>query len=328
MITTSTSYRPAHSRPAASVLRALADGTRQKLLQLLMREELSVSELVAVLRQPQPTISRHLKVLQGAGLVAGRRDRTAVFYRVANHGADAEALDALVLEWLRGRPLAKPLEDRLQTALKRRGDKSLAVFERLANKWDELRRDAFGEAFALESFLALLPRSWTVADVGAGTGYLLPALAARFRSVIAIEPAAAMLECARQRMAACAARNVAFHLAGFDCLPLADADCDLAIACLVLHHVTKPEGALAELHRVLRPGGRVLIVEQNRHENQEFHETMQDLWRGFEISRFREQVAEAGFEGVDAYTLTSAKTRSGTIEAPELFVLAAVRPEE
>jgi ArsR family transcriptional regulator len=310
---------------AGQLFQALGDSTRQRLLQLLTREELSVSELVAILRLPQSTVSRHLRVLHAAGLALDRRDGTTVLYRPSEPQGGDEALQALLLNWIRSCPLSKRLEARLAVVLRKRRDQSVGFFDRMGSRWDTLRSDAFGEAFALEAFLALLPRHWTVADVGTGTGFLLPALAEHFQQVIAVDPAPAMLECARQRLAGQQPGNVGFHVGNLERLPLEAQTCDLAIACLVLHHVTKPPAALTEMHRILRHGGRLLVIEQEGHEYRGFHEAMQDHWWGFEPAALCEQVAAAGFDEIRHHALQTAKQGSGVVEVPSLFVLTGQR---
>ena len=306
----------------------MAVPARQRLLQVLLCEELSVSELVEIMRLPQSTISRHLKVLRSAGLAKDRRNGTAVLYSATPSPGGINALESVVLAWLRERPLSKVLQDRLQRVLRKRSDSTVDFFERLGNRWDDLRRAAFGDSFAAEAFLSLLPQKWTVVDVGAGTGFLLPLLAEHFANVIAIEPAAAMLECARQRIMERGRQNVTFHVSGVEQLPLEDRVCELAIACLVLHHVAKPEQALREMHRILKPGGRLLLVEQEEHQHHEFHEVMQDRWWGFDPIVFGDQVVGAGFGEVRSHRLATAKPGSGTVEAPDLFVLTGRRPTE
>jgi SAM-dependent methyltransferase len=313
------------------VFRALADTTRQRLLQLLILEELNVSELVEILAQPQSTISRHLRVLKESGLVRDRRHGATVLYSAARvHSAtdgegDADDLQSMMLHWLSVRPVAPVVRERLEHVLHYRASDASAFFNRVGKRWSELRREAFGSAFATEAFVSLLPRDWTVADVGTGTGDLLPVLAANFRRVLAIDPAETMLGCARQRSEEHGAANVSFRLGELADLPIESASCDLALAILVLHHVKSPEAALSELHRVVRPGGCVLIVEQELHENQAFYETMKDLWWGFAPAELAGGLAAAGFEGVRWQRLTTVMESSGAAESPPLFVLTGAR---
>jgi len=311
--------------PAASdpeLFRALAEPTRQRLVQILLSEELSVTELIAVLRLPQSTVSRHLKVLRAADLVRDRREGVTMYYRAAPLDDD---LRGAIQRWLSRRPLPQPVVTRLQRVLRRRSDGAAGFFQRIGKRWDELREAAFGEAFATEAFAALLPREWTVADIGTGTGFLLPTLADNFDRVIAVEPAATMLECARQRVAESGAANVTFHAGDLDRLPIEDGACDLAIACLVLHHVPEPARALAEMHRVVKPGGRILAIEQQAHENQAFYEMMQDRWWGFDREELAKQVAAVGFGDVRHHDLRMVQAKSGAMDSPGLFVLTACR---
>lgn len=306
----------------SDLFRALAEPTRRHLVQLLLVEELSVSEMVAVLRLPQSTISRHLKALRDVDLVRDRRDGVTTYYRT-KPGDDGDELRGAILRWLGGQTIAKSISVRLERALRQREGGENGFFQRLGKRWDELREAAFGQAFAAEAFVALLPREWTVVDIGTGTGFLLPTLAENFDRVIAVEPAEAMLECARQRIAECGADNVVFHAGNLDRLPMKDRVCDLAIACLVLHHVVEPSRALSEMHRVVRPGGRILVIEQRAHEDQAFYEMMQDRWWGFERGELARDVAAVGFKDVRHHELRMTRTKSGAIESPGLFVLTA-----
>ncbi len=315
---TSDSIKPGDSE---RIFRALSDATRQRIVQLLLVEELSVTELVEILRQPQSTISRHLKSLRSAGLVLDRRDGATSYYQAQSSTDENNALAPLLMKWFQSRPMPVALKDRLARVLHDRRDGTGSFFDRLGRKWDELRSAAFGDAFAFEAMLTLLPREWTVADIGTGTGFLLPILADNFRSVFAIEPAATMLGCARQRVSDHGATNVNFHQGDLNRLPIQDGTVDLAIACLVLHHVQKPADALSELHRVLRPGGQVLLIEQQSHENQKFYETMQDVWWGFDPTELSKQAERAGFIDLRHRRLASADRESRTQEAPRLFVV-------
>lgn len=303
------------------VLRALAETTRQRLLQLLAREELNVSEIVEILGQPQSTVSRHLQVLRKSALIEARRDRTETRYRMAAPSANTDHLSNLLLGWVRRSSLSSSLETRLHQVQEKRKNANGNFFDRLGGQWDHLRASAFGDVFTTEAFLALLPSDWIVADLGTGTGYLLPFLAGTFRNVYAIDPSPAMLRCAKLRARGQRLRNVVFRRGSLARLPLEDRSCHLAIACLVLHHVEDPSAALHEMRRILRPGGKFLLVEQQAHQFVEFHRAMQDRWTGFEPAELEKTAKRNGFENIQSRILTTTQTRKGMPETPRLFVM-------
>jgi ArsR family transcriptional regulator len=312
----------------SEVFKALADAARQRILQLLLAEELSVSELVSIVEAPQSTVSRHLRALREAGLVVDRRNGTMALYSAAVPASGSGGLQPVLLDWIRAQPIPQNLAERLKHVITTRRDEAVGFFERIGNRWDELRENAFGNAFAMEAFVGLLPRDWTVLDVGAGTGFLLPPLAMHFKRVIAVEPSPAMLGCARQRAEEHGLRNVVFHQGDLGRLPVGDAKCDLAIACLVMHHVVNPAEAISEMHRVLRPAGRILIVEQRMHENRHHHEMMQDYWWGFEPGELERQVAVVGFRNIRHSALATTRGRASVGEAPSLFALFGERMDD
>lgn len=319
--------QPAPLIDSAEMLRALAEPTRQRILQVLTHEELNVSELVEILGQPQSTISRHLRVLREAELIRDRRHGTSTLYSAITPPDDADIADddvrGFMVRWLAGQPLSDGMDDRLRRVLTSRGGNATGFFNRLGKRWDELRNEAFGEQFSLEAFLPLLPQTWKVADIGSGTGYLLPILAAHFEKVIAVDPAESMLECGRQRIADCGATNVDFHRGELGKLPITTGSIDLAVALLVLHHVKEPQPALAEMRRALRRGGRLLIVEQEAHEDQGFYERMKDLWWGFSPKDFCKLLTDTGFRDVQSRRLHTAGSHTSRVEAPPLFVVTA-----
>ena len=337
--------------PATEPLfRALADATRQRILRVLSAEELSVTELVEVLDQPQSTVSRHLKVLRDAGLLVDRRSKTTVMHstcpigpeerivaasqghdagRIGNGGSHEVAaglagLRSRMLAWVSQEPLEQEVRERLDRVLHRRRAGGADFFETVGARWDQLRVEAFGDTFHLEALTWLLPRKWTVADVGTGTGYLLPLLSARFARVIAVDPSPSMLEAAHNRPELKGASNVSFRAGSLDRLPIEDGELDLAIASLVLHHVADPTAALRELRRCLRSEGRLLAIEQEHHHHAEFHERMGDRWWGFEPAEITQYCREAGFADVQVRPLTTARAsiRRG-MDVPKLFAVVA-----
>ncbi len=306
------------------VFKALADRTRQRALALLARHELGVSELVELLRQPQSTVSRHLKVLKEAGLIVDTRHGQNVRYSLpAPHGDGTDPeLAQTVLGWVSDQPLPAGTEARLETVLSRRCEMSDRFFEEVGGRWDSVREEAFGNRFHLEAFAALLPSRWQVADIGTGTGYLLATLARQFDSVIGIDPVDAMLSTARQRAEGLSLDNVELRKGDLSNLPISDSAVDLAVAVLVLHHVPRPADAIAELHRVVRPAGQVLIVEQTAHRNEAFRTRMQDRWWGFAPEEFADMLTASGFGQVRVRTLLTADSAA---DAPDLFVATGTK---
>jgi ArsR family transcriptional regulator len=328
------------------VFRAMSDSTRQRLLRVLSDCDLTVSELVEVLEMPQSTVSRHLKVLRDAGLLVDRRVGATVMYAVQppsdgpsprevpilqksarRMGNGVAGLRDRLLEWVGEAELENDMADRLGRVVQRRHAGGDGFFDTVAATWDRLRIGAFGDVFHFEALTAVLPMEWVAADIGSGTGYLLPVLSSRFSKVIAVDPAPRMIEVARNRPEVRAATNIEFREGVLGSLPLADGEVDLAIVSLVLHHVESPPASLRDLKRALRPGGEALIVEQEDHRHGEFYERMGDRWWGFEPAQVADWLGQAGFGDVRAMPLSTARPSSrGRVDAPGLFVVTGRAP--
>lgn len=311
-----------------AIFKALSDPTRRRLLQVLAGQELSVGELVEVLDQPQSTVSRHLKMLREADLVSERRNGATSYLAGAATTPDGKGgtLAASLLEWVQREAIPKAMDRRIRSVIDRRRMESSGFFEQIGERWDQLRSECFGTRFHLEALTALMPHDWTVADIGTGTGFLLPTLAATFKRVIAVEPVAAVMEIAKGRPELAAAKHVEFRMGDLGRLPIADGEVDLAITMLVLHHVAEPPLALSELARITRPGGRLLIVEQKPHHLKDFHKRMSDLWWGFEPEQLAAQARAAGFDNIVHRDLTTAAPQGkAVLETPDLFVMTGRR---
>ena len=306
-----------------AVFKAMADQTRLRILQVLTTAELGVCELAEVLGVRQPTVSRHLKTLRQAGLLEARHaGTTAMYYPVRSQNGESEALNDQLIEWIKAQEMPDQLKRRLGEVLANRRTESDRFFAGMSHRWDQLRTDCFGPAFHLEALTALLPKHWTVADVGTGTGYFLPSLCKTFKRVIAIDPVQEMLKTAESRLAAGELDNVEFRSGSANKLPLETDELDLCISSLVLHHEPTPSEAMEEFHRVLKPGGIVLIIEQKTHQLADFHEQMQDRWWGFEPEELAGQLKQAGFGETEIRELDTARpTSSAAPEPPELFLL-------
>ena len=248
-------------------LSALADTTRSRILLLVDRNELTVTELCGVMQLPQSTVSRHLKALADTGWIAARAEGTSNLYSMARpsavpgrlerfegrEGLDPAALRlwALVRDQVASTAAADQDRRRLQTVLAERRTKSQEFFSSSAGQWDRLRDDLFGERFHLTALAAFAGSEWTVGDLGCGTGQVSAALAPFVRHVVAVDASAAMLQAAKRRLHGL--DNVDLRRGELESLPIDDARLDAATMMLVLHHVPGARARAREVARVARP---------------------------------------------------------------------------
>src|SRR3954469_4576335 len=275
-------------------LASLADTTRSRLLLLLDRHELTVSELCGVMQLPQSTVSRHLKALADSGWVAARAEGTSNLYSTTRDGLDpaARRLWALVREQVGSSPAAGQDQRRLQSVLAERRTKSQEFFSSSAGQWDRLRDDLFGERFHLAALAAFANPAWTVGDLGCGTGQVSAALAPFVGRVVAVDASAAMLQAAKKRLHEF--DNIELRRGELEALPVDDERLDAATLMLVLHHLPDPEPALAEVARVLKPGGRLIIVDMLPHDRESYRHQMGHVWLGFSDEQLGRLLTGAG----------------------------------
>lgn len=300
---------------------ALSDPTRCRMLLILEKHELTVSELCAVLQMPQSSVSRHLKTLAEDGWVMSRRDGTSRFYSMPADELDsgAKRLWPLIREQVAGTAGASQDDRRLKGVLMRRRAKSQEFFASAAIDWDRLRADLFGDTFVLWAVLGLIDPALVVGDLGCGTGQLTEAVAPYVRRVVSVDSSAEMLEAARQRLGG--ARNVDLRQGELESLPIDADDLDAAMLSLVLHYSPAPTRALAEVARVLRPGGRVLVVDMLPHDRQEYQQQMGHVWLGFSDKQIGRFLAGAGFADVRIRPVPADPDAKG----PALFAAVATR---
>lgn len=315
------------SSPELFVARAesLAEPARLRLLALLEGYELAVSDLAEIVQLPQSTVSRHLRVLADQGWVAARGERTANLYRMLDGDLPAPALRLwqLAREEMRGWPALEHDRLRLERCLERRrgtGD----FFAGVADEWDHLRRELYGERFTDEALRELLPPDWTVADLACGSGSVAALLAPRVAEVIGVDLSPEMLEAARRRVGAAAAPggNVDLRQGEIEALPIASGTCDAALLLLALTHVEDPALAVAEMARILKPGGRAVIVDLLRHDREEFRRRMGQRRNGFDATELAAFLAAAGLEAVTCAPLPTDPASKG----PALLLAAGSRP--
>lgn len=308
--------------PILDHLSALSDPTRSRILLLLDRHELTVSELCGILQLPQSTVSRHLKPLADSGWIAARAEGTSRVYSMTREGLDPSArrLWGLVRDQIAASPSAAQDQRRLQAALTRRRVRSQQFFASSAGEWDRLRDEQFGSRFHLCALAALAPGDWVIGDLGCGTGQVTAALAPFVARVLAVDASAAMLQAAKKRLHGI--DNVELRRGGLEALPIDDRQLDAATLMLVLHHVAEPACALSEVARVLKPGGRAIVVDMLPHDREHYRQHMGHIWLGFAEEHVRRLFTDAGLDDVRIVALPPEPQAKG----PALFVATGRKP--
>ncbi len=305
--------------PILDRLSALGDESRTRILALLERSELTVTELATVLQIAQPTVSRHLKTLAAEGWVEARADGRNRHYRLAS-GLDRVGLEIwrIVREAIGGEGVYAVDAERARGVLEQRRLRSAEFFATAAERWDEVREQLFGSAAGLAPLLGLIDARWTVADLGVGTGALAQTLAPFAGRVIGVDRSEQMLGAAAHRLDSHA--NVELRRGELEALPIGDAEVDVAILALVLHYVVDPPAVLREVHRITKTRGRLLLLDMRRHDGGPWDsEEMGHVWPGFETDRMSTWLSETGFTDVRVVPLPPDPKAGG----PLLFLASA-----
>ena len=301
-------------------LSILSDPTRSRLLHVLENRELTVTELCAALQLPQSTVSRHLKILSDDGWVVSRADGTSRYYRLQTALDDAaRQLWDIVRDQVSESSAGRQDLRRVEGVLRDRRSRSQEYFSSVAEQWDAVRTDLFGDRSPLVGMLALADPDWVVADLGCGTGALSATLAPFVREVIAVDASAAMLAAASRRLDGVS--NVDVRQGDLESLPIDRAQADAVVMSLVLHYVAEPSKALGEAARVLRPGGRLIVVDMMPHDRDEYRQQMGHVWQGFSSQQMTDWLTAAGFTHV-RYTPLPVDTEAN---GPAVFVVSATR---
>ena len=314
-------------RSAVKILKALADDVRLRILGVLAGEPLTVSEICEVLKMRQSRVSRHLSILSRAGIVEGQRAGIHVYYSIHPRVRRSAELSALLAalglgeggasfpRWTgeyaqvsdsasggrREFELPAPMieDDRkgLADLLGNRKQNSLDHFESLGPDQDRLQQGLVDSEFYRTKILQMLPEEPGVTlDLGCGTGMLARRLAGRLARLICVDQSPNMLDRARMALGTGAGSRVEFRIGALEHLPLGNGEADTVIASMILHHIPEPGLALAEMFRVLRPGGRLILAELDRHKAEVMRTRFADFWLGFPEERLRNALGEADFE--------------------------------
>jgi ArsR family transcriptional regulator len=285
-------------------LRAAAEPTRLRLLALATRGAFCVMEFTEILGQSQPRLSRHLKLLCECGMLDRVREGANVWFTLP--GTDDGDLARDLVARL-------PEDDPVLAADRRQAARVLAERARIASEsfrktgvdWDEMRALDLPAASVEAALVGLIPgdTGGRLLDIGTGTGRILELLAPRVRQALGIDASKAMVALARSRLARADLAHCSVRLADMYRLPLADAAYDIAVLQMVLHYAEDPAGAVAEAARVLRPDGRLIIIDLAEHDRTDLAEKLAHRWPGFSDDSMSALLSEAGLSAGPASTI-------------------------
>jgi ubiquinone/menaquinone biosynthesis C-methylase UbiE len=279
-------------------LRLLADPTRLRLLHLLQREELTVAEVQEILGMGQSRISSHLSQLKAAQLVRDRRAGKNIFYAVREDFPLNAQIAEIVAAGAREIPETEADITALQLVLSKRQDKAREYFNRLAGRFGRSYcpgRSWKGVAHLLLTMLGPI----VVADLGAGEGTLSQLLARHAKKVIAVDNSEKMVEFGAALAREHGFKNLEYRLGDIEAPPIEPGAVDLALFSQALHHANNPARAIAAAHRLLKPGGRIAVLDLLAHQFEQARELYADTWLGFSEAELHRMLEAAGFASIE-----------------------------
>ncbi len=278
-------------------MRLLADPTRLRIWMALRRGALSVAELQEVLAMGQSRISTQLAQLKRAGLVEDRKDGKHSYYTL-REGAATDPLAAVAEQAANELPEVKRDQTATDHVLRKRRDRMRAYFDSLAGRFGRDYVPGRSWKALAETLLKLMP-PMVIADLGAGEGTVSQLLAQRAERVIAVDNSEKMVEYGARLAADHGLANLEYRLGEIEAVPLADATVDLAVLSQALHHAVDPARALREAFRILRPAGRVVVLDLRRHKFAQARDRFGDVWLGFTEVELLGFLRAAGFDRVE-----------------------------
>jgi ubiquinone/menaquinone biosynthesis C-methylase UbiE len=288
-----------------ATLKAAAEATRLRLLMLIAEAELTVTDLTAILRQSQPRLSRHLRLLAEAGLVQRHREGSWAFFRLGEHGGAADIARTLIARLDPNDPMIARDRERLSAVRASRAAAAQNYFRRHAAEWDRIRQlhvaDAAVEAAVCAALDGVPIRS--LLDLGTGTGRMLELFAGKIERGLGLDLSLDMLALARERLDRPGFKHCSVRHGDIYDLPLPRDSFDAVIIHQVLHFLDDSGRAIREAARVLRPGGRLLVIDFAHHDMEFLRDEHAHRRLGFAAETVTQWIEAAGLDFINQQTL-------------------------
>ncbi|MGO9703561.1 MAG: ArsR/SmtB family transcription factor [Xanthobacteraceae bacterium] len=288
-----------------ATLKAAAESTRLRLLMLIAEAELTVTDLTAILRQSQPRLSRHLRLLAEAGLVQRHREGAWAFFRLGERGGAADIARALTARLDPNDSIIMRDRERLAAVRAARTAAAQNYFRRHAAEWDRIRKLHVAEAEVEEAICAVLDGApiRSLLDLGTGTGRMLELFAAKIERGLGLDLSLDMLALARERLDQAGLKNCSVRYGDIYALTLPRDSFDVVIIHQVLHFLDDSGRAIREAARVLRPGGRLLVIDFAPHDLEFLRDVHAHRRLGFAAETVTQWLEAAGLDFVRQQTL-------------------------
>ena len=278
-------------------LKILADATRLRILRILRQGDFTVQDLMQALQMGQSRISRHLILMNEAGLLKVEKQGTWHYYRLAPESRFFQKIWPAIEAHLDELAMREQDTAGILAIMAERRKRSQEFFDRHARDWDAMHNALLNLPDYESDLLELLPEGGLFAEIGVGSGMLLPLLIEKADRVIGLDHAPAMITLAREtvqnhHLAEC----VDLRLAEMNHLPLADGSVRAVVMNQVLHHAEQPGDVLREVARVLATAGLLVLADLSRHELDWAREKLADQWLGFKRQELEDWLAEAGMQ--------------------------------
>lgn len=279
------------------VWKILTDPTRLRILRLMEKEALTVSELQEILSMGQSRISTHLAQLTKAGLLSSKREGKRTYYALSSE-LHSKPIAQVALQAASELPEAEKDRAGLSLVLHKRKETARLYFNQVAGRFGRNYGPGRSwQAFA-QMLLCLLPENLVIADLGAGEGLVSQLLARSAKKVIAVDNSEKMVQFGREQAGKNGLKNLEFRHGDLEAPPIREGSVDIVLLSQALHHAPNPRRALIAARKLLRPGGRLVILDLNEHSFDQARQMYGDHWLGFSQGDLRKWIEEAGFSRI------------------------------